>query len=273
MQNCQELIPPESIAKLNKDLKQAATVLTDQEVRYLVDTYYSIQEYRKRTDNQIRAMLDAAEPHQLSVWLAENIRCFENQIKRALDAYSDADPIGVRIRTVHGVGPVIAAGFLAHIDITKAPTAGAIWRFAGLDPTMEWGKGQKRPYNASLKTLCWKLGQSFLKTYTNQKSFYGPYFQKRWEHEQQQNEQLAYKNQAEAKLKRFNIGKTTDAYKAYSKGKLPPAHILQRALRWTVKLFLSHLFEAMYREHYDKEPPECYVFEHLGHVHKVECPF
>lgn len=270
---CQEVIPIESIARLNKDLKAASGLLTNVEARYLVDTYYSIQEYRKRTDNQIRQMWESGEPHQLSTWLAENIRCFENQIRRALDAYSDAQPIGRRMRTVVGVGPVIAAGFLAHIDITKAPTAGAIWRFAGVDPTLSWNKGEKRPWNAKLKTLCWKLGQSFLKTKGNEKSFYGSYFEARWKLEQEQNEAGAFAGQAAAKLAKYKIGKKTDAYKAYSVGKLPPAHILQRSLRWTVKLFLSHLHEAMYIEHYKTMPPRPYVLERMGHVHEVKCPF
>ena len=37
-----------------------------------------------------------------------------------------------------GIGPVIAAGLLANIDIKQAPTVGHIWRFAGLDPTNKW---------------------------------------------------------------------------------------------------------------------------------------
>jgi hypothetical protein len=43
---------------------------------------------------------------------------------------------------------------LARIDIVKAPTAGHIWRYAGLDPTVRWNKGEKRPWNAGLKVLC-----------------------------------------------------------------------------------------------------------------------
>ena len=56
----------------------------------------------------------------------------------------------------------ISAGLMANIDITKVQTAGQIQAFAGLDPTREWNKGEKRPYNARLKALCWKIGQCFI---------------------------------------------------------------------------------------------------------------
>jgi len=62
----------------------------------------------------------------------------ENQIKRSLDKFTDHHPVGKWMKSIHGIGPVIAAGMLAHIDIEKAPTAGHIWRYAGLDPTVVW---------------------------------------------------------------------------------------------------------------------------------------
>jgi hypothetical protein len=191
---------------------------------------------------------------------------------RALDSYSANHPVGKRMRTVTGVGPVISAGLLAHIDITRAPTAGAIWRYAGLDPTSEWKKGQKRPHNASLKTLCWKLGESFVKVCNNKDAVYGKLYQERKEAEIVQNEAGAFADQAAAKLEKFNIGKTTDAYKAYSVGKLPPAHIHARAKRVAVKMFLSHLHEVWYEIEFGKKAPVPYVFEFADkeHVHKIE---
>jgi hypothetical protein len=53
-----------------------------------------------------------------------------------------------------GIGPVLAAGLAAYIDITRTPTVSALWSLAGLNPTAVWGKGEKRPWNAQLKTLC-----------------------------------------------------------------------------------------------------------------------
>lgn len=38
-----------------KDIRKMAQGMAHNEVRYLVDTYYEIQEYRKSTDNRERA--------------------------------------------------------------------------------------------------------------------------------------------------------------------------------------------------------------------------
>ena len=146
-----------SVDKLSRDLRVASRTLSDAEARFLVDAYYQMQENRIRSNNQVRQM--DREPHEVLGWLAQQSALLEKSVQAALDIYSDTHPIGERIRSVVGVGPVIAAGLLAHIDINKCATAGAIWRYAGLDPTLEWKKGQKRPFNASLKTLCWKLGE------------------------------------------------------------------------------------------------------------------
>jgi len=259
----------EPIQKLGKDIKEAAKTLSISEVRFLVDNYYQIQEYRKGAFNQERSLIADNEPHEIITWYAKESERLEKEIRKALDVYSNSQPIGIWSREICGIGPVIAAGLLGHIDITKCPTVGHIWSFAGLDPTKEWKKGEKRPFNASLKTLCWKIGESFVKVSSNKNDIYGQYYIKRKEQEIAKNENLEFKDQAEAKLKKFNIGKKTDAYKNYSKGKLPPAHIHARAKRYAVKLFLSHWHEQAYRHHFNEAPPLPYPIAILNHAHKI----
>jgi hypothetical protein len=153
----------------------------------LVDGYYMIQEMRKRANNQILAM--AAEPHTLIGWLAGQNEIMEGQIKRALDTYTDnARPVGTWLKSIYGIGPVIAAGLLAHIDIKRAPTVGHIWAFAGLDPSKKWKKSQKRRWNAGLKTLCCKAGQSFMKFHKQAQCVYGAVYVERKAYEIDRNE-------------------------------------------------------------------------------------
>lgn len=261
----------EPLMKMSKDIKQAAATLSNQEARYLVDTYYQMQDNRLRDNNQIRALRESGEPHEVLHWLAEQDSFLEKQIKGALGVYVKNHIMGEWLEGISGIGPVIAAGLLAHIDIEKAQTAGAIWRYAGLDPTMEWNKGEKRPWNASLKTLCWKIGESFVKVSGKEDAFYGQLYKERKELETQRNEAGDFKEQAEAKLAKHKIGKTTDAYKAYSVGKLPPAHIHARAKRYTVKMFISHLHEV-WRKKEGLEVPKPFAIAHLDHVHKIEPP-
>jgi hypothetical protein len=262
----------EVIRKLSKDERIASKTLGNDEARFLVDAYYQMQENRIRADGQVRSMSKGDEPHEVLSWLADMNRVLENQIKLALDAYSMSTPVGQWMRAQFGIGPVIAAGLLAHLDITKAPVAGAFWSFAGLDPTKVWDKGQKRPWNGQLKTLCWKLGESFVKVSGNPDAFYGHIYKQRKDYETRQNEAGAYAEQAKTKLERFKIGKETDAYACYSNGKLPPNHIHARAKRYTVKLFLSHLHEVMYRDYYGCPPPKPFAIEHLGHAHIIPVP-
>lgn len=255
---------------VKKDVKDAVNTLTTQEVRFLVDSYYMMQEDRKRSANQIRALDESEEPHMIIDWLFHQSKTMEDQIKKSLDWYSMTQDIGVWSRSVCGIGPVIAAGLIAHIDITKAPTAGHIWRYAGQDPTSKWLKGEKRPWNASLKTLCWKIGESFVKVSNNENDVYGKFYKDRKVLEIERNEAGKFADQAERILKEKKIGKTTDAYKSYIQGRLPPAHIQARAKRYAVKLFLSHWHEVAYVAHYKQPPPAPYPIAILGHAHKIE---
>jgi hypothetical protein len=262
----------EPLVKLSRDLKASAANLTVPQARYLVDAYYAMQEYRKASANQVRALTETAEPCEVIAWLAAQMDTLENQIRRALDSWTDAQPLGQWCKSITGIGPVISAGLLAHIDITKAPTVGHIWKFAGLDPTTEWGKGEKRPWNARLKVLCWIIGESFVKVSGLPSDVYGKIYAARKEQEALKNEALEFADQAAAILQKKNIGKKTDAYKAYSIGKLPPAHIHARAKRYAVKIFLAHFHHVAYRLHYGQDPPKPYVIEHLGHVHYIAPP-
>lgn len=257
------------VLRLRKDLAAAAVTLTPREARYLVDLYYQVQEYRIALAGQIRAV-GTEEPHAMLDFMIDQVETLEGQLKRALDLWTRDHPLSAWARGICGIGPVIAAGLRAHIDITKAPTVGHIWRFAGLDPTLVWERGQKRPFNASLRVLCYKIGESFVKVQNNDSDVYGVVYATRKVLEIERNEAGQFKEQAAQVLAAKKIGKATEAYKAYSVGKLPPAHIHARARRYAVKLFLAHYWETAYRLHFGTEPPLPYPIAHLGHVHKIE---
>lgn len=260
----------EPIARLSKDIKAAAVSMTDDEARYLVDYYYIAQEDRKRSCNQVRALDSTDEPNAVLGWLAEQSTTLENQIKRALDAYTQAHLMGSWMREIVGLGPVISAGFLAHLDIKRAPTVGHFWRFAGLDPTQSWEKGQRRPWNAKLKTLCWKAGQSFMKFSGRDDCYYGRIYRERKAYEIERNDRGD--NAETAAVILLKVGKATEAYKHLTDGHLPPGQIDARARRYAVKLFMSHLHGEWYRREFGTEPPLPYPIAHLGHAHMIAAP-
>lgn len=264
-----EVIP---IIRLTRDLRNAAKILSDHEARFLVDAYYAMQEDRIRAAHQQRTLTEGGEPAGIMEWLLEQREILEKQVARALDAYSGANAVGAWMRSISGIGPVIAAGLLAHIDITKAPTAGHIWRYAGLDPTQKWEKGQKRPWNAHLKTLCWKIGESFVKVSNNDKDIYGKVYKERKELETKRNEEGAFAEQAALALSGKRYGAETQAKKYYEQGKLPPAHIHARAKRYAVKLFISHLQHVWWETSTGEKPVKPYVLTHMEHAHYIAPP-
>lgn len=262
----------DAIRNLTKDERAAASTLGRDEARFLVDAYYTMQENRIRATAQVRALSQSGEPNAVLQWLARMNLTLEQAIKVALDCYSASQPIGQWMRRQKGVGPVISAGLIAHLDIHKAKTAGAFWSFAGLDPSVRWEKGQKRPWNADLKVLCWKLGESFVKVSNLEDAFYGRFYRRTKDELIARNERGEFAEAARMKLEQFKIGKDTEAYKHYSQGRLPPAHIHARARRVTVKLFLSHLHEVWWKLEFGTEPPKPFSIAILNHTHYIPPP-
>jgi len=256
--------------RLTRDLKKAATSLSGDQARYLVDLYYSLQKMRIGAAAQVRSA--GEEPNMLIGWTKDMYAQLETDVKSALEKYAESQIPGKWALSVKGIGPVIAAGLLAHIDIEKTATAGALWRFAGYDPTVKWEKGQKRPWNARLKVLGWKIGQSFVKSSGRDGSFYGPLYRERKLWETERNQEKLYAEQAASILEKKRIGHDTEAFKWYSMGMLPPAHIQARAERFAVKIFLSHVHTVMYNTHYKQPAPLPYVIQYGGHVHIIQIP-
>lgn|SRR5262245_3058086 len=284
-----------SIARLTKDLREAARTLSAQEARFLVDMYYAMQRQRIRAGNQLRAASKSAEPNTFFSWFADQNETLEKRVGSALKYFADAHPVGEWMQSICGIGPVISAGLLAHIDITKCPTAGHIWSFAGLDPTKKWDKATKRPWNAGLKTLCWKIGESFVKVSGRDNDIYGKFYLKRKAEEWEKNKIGAFSDQCGDILKNRQI-KVAEYRKWYEGGfsgisnnelgaivgvpavngggvpMLPPGHIHARAKRYAVKLFLAHMHHVWYEHEYGKEPPLPYPIAALGHAHYIPPP-
>jgi hypothetical protein len=260
-----------AVDKLKRDVRATAASLGRDEIKGLVDLYYRSQEHRIALGNQSIALAKADKPTELLDHFHGQLNTIERQVISALEAWSDSDHAAAWAKSQVGIGPVLASALLAHIDITRAPTAGAIWRFFGLDPTVKWGKGEKRPWNADAKVLAWKIGDSFVKVSGREDAFYGKKYRERKAYELARDESGG---NAETAAKTLEERKIVDppTRKIYESGHLPPGRLDLRARRWAVKLFLAHLHEVMYREHYGTEPPLPYPIAHLGHTHHIAAP-
>lgn len=264
-----DLIEP--IIKLKKEVRQLGELLSKDQARGLVDLYYRWQEHRIALAGQMRAATvnDPATETALLEHFSAQVSTLERQMVGVLDSWTDAQRVGQWAKAQMGIGPILSAGLLAHIDIEKAPTVGKIWRFAGLDPTVTWNKGQKRPWNADLKVLCWKIGDSFVKVSGREDAFYGQLYRQRKEYEVERNVSGGNADAAAATLIKFPKHAQAEIYKA---GKLPDGRIDMRARRWTTKLFLAHWHEVAYQDFYGEPAPKPYVIEHMGHTDRIVAP-
>lgn len=294
-----------SISRLSPELVRAAEFMPVTVAADLVRVYYGVQEYRLKIDNQIREtrVMECAHCHEsltatrkgkpvserfyickacghagddvidatTALYVREAIAVSEERAKKLLDRWSSSNTLSIWAREVVGIGPVLSAGLLAEIDVTKAPHASSVWRFAGLDPTSIWGKGEKRPYNADLKLLCWRIGDSFVKVSGREKSIYGHTYRVEKDRQVYINESGG---NAERAAERLASGVRvprpgTEARKALDVGLLPKQQIDLRARRKAVKLFLSHYWVAG-RTIEGLPISQPYAIEKLGHSHLIE---
>ncbi len=262
--------------RLSQDMKKASRGLSQREATWLVTTYYNLQNNRIRAGGQLRASKANGTPHELIVWSFSAQSRLEQAVKGCLGEFAASYRVGQWIQSLYGFGPVISGALLANFDIRKAPTVGHFWRFAGMDPTCKWEKKTKRPWNAELKSIClFRLGETLVKFRKKAKCFYGQLYYAHKVGLQQANERGEYAEQAAAEMEAKPKMNKSERWKHWKEGRLAPAHIHDRARRWAVKLFISHLHHVMYRDFFEKDPPAPYVFEHpeLGdHRNLVEPP-
>ena len=132
----------------------------------------------------------------------------------------------------------------------------------------------KPPYNKDLKTFCWNIGECFNRQSKKSKSLYGSLIVERKAYEHSRNLNGDYADQAAEILRSKNIQdkRTKTIYEA---GMLTDGHILARAKRYAVKMFIAHFFEASYLYTYGCMPKDPYPIEYLGHSDYVgpEVPY
>jgi len=309
---------------LTKDLKKLAGEMTRDQARIMVQAYYQMQKDRMRYASRVRAFKAEGQSTEVFDYMLSQSSRLETVVSTMLTQFAKNHPVSDWLLAQKGIGPIFTAGLLSMLDITKSPTAGHFWSYAGLDPDVVWEKGQKRPWNADLKKLCWLIGESFMKVSSREGAQYGQLYLERKAYEWDKNLNGEYAAYADHMLETRNFSNDTDARKWYTglysgitrtgvktkpaedheleehtdealdeerigqikgvevfdkKGNhlgkpgikmLPPAHIHERAKRYAVKIFLSHLHKVMYEERYKTPTPAPYAIAILGHAHFIE---
>lgn len=119
------------------------------------------------------------------------------------------------------------------------------------------------PYLKELKVLCFKIEDSFAKQ-ISRGSLYGKLYKQRKEYELKKNDNGDYTDIA---LRLAERTSKKDLKKFYlEEKKLTNKHIDRRARRWACKIFISHLFDAMYIDAYGRTPDLPTVFNSGNHL-------
>lgn len=220
--------------------------MSDTTLRILVDLRETMQKQRIGFGNRVGALERAADEGDAQT---EEVMSRYLAQFRAVEELADADiraavkeyPIYEYLSRVKGLGPTLSAQLIAMIDIERAQTVSALWRYAGLGVVVgDDGvgarerpvKGEKLHYNARLKKVCYLIGTSFLKSGSPYRAVY-------------------------------------DAGREYYEAARPEwtkARQHMAAQRRMVKHFLAHLWEV-WRKLEGLPTRELYVVEKLGHTH------
>lgn len=113
----------------------------------------------------------------------DRFQSMEDEVTAEIALAVKEHPMWEWFERVKGIGPSLAGCLLAHVDIERATSISALWKYAGQGVTDGQSdrrtKGEKLPYNADLKRICYLIGTSFLKSgspyrreYDEAKEFY-----------------------------------------------------------------------------------------------------
>ena len=271
---------------LSREEVKAAGKFTREEALALIGMYYALQKVRVAQSNRISAhergddtmaVSEPAPTDELPIVkrLKDETLRIEIQCQRALREFAKASVVGQWAMTQYGVGPVIAAGLLAHINWNTCRWASQIYSFAGINPNAkEWEKGQKRPHNAALKKLLWNLGECFKRVSGKPEAFYGQFYAQRKKLEIANNESGKLAERAKSMLDKANKNKwriTKEMRACWESGKLQPCGLDLRAMRYAVKMFLSHFHQIGRAVHFG-ETVKPWVLVHGGHGDYIPPP-
>jgi len=127
-----------ALQKLSKDLRAGAAAVKRSGARLILDMFYQQQETRETYANYVRAAEANGEPSEFFQLKLGNAWAEENQNRLALESFAGRYKVGNWITSIHGLGPITAAGMLSFIDIRRADYVGKIWKFGGMAGETIW---------------------------------------------------------------------------------------------------------------------------------------
>jgi len=163
-----------------EEMKQKRQMTQSILARALIDLRdRQIQKARIQFSNRLSAINNGADDDIYKSYIvkwSEYFKKTEKDLDAAILDLSMDFPIVDYMCKVKGVGMILSMKVVVMIDIKKADTISKLWRYAGFGivdgerekPT----KGEKLHYNKRLKSTCYLIGTSFLKSKSPYREIY-----------------------------------------------------------------------------------------------------
>jgi hypothetical protein len=155
-------------------------------IKFAIGRYYQIQKNRITMSFQIMSLKQQKEDTTALETIYDNFVSIEKAIGTLLAEIVKKHKMWEYLQGVKGIGPILAAGLLAHLDVHRADHVSGFWKICGLSVAEDGralsrrkehliemtykdsaGKEQTRmgiAFDPFLKTLCYKIGESFVKS-------------------------------------------------------------------------------------------------------------
>ncbi len=283
--------PKGEIPKSTRTRTEAQNVLL-RKVRH----YHARQTMRKSVGNQIGAIvrqefLTEEEGKVLTDQHVVPMEKGERQIIKDAQKHLPGMPIwDTWLSKIPGIGPNLAVQLVAHIQpVSDFANVAKLWAYFGyhvIDGVAARRQaGKKAAWNHAAKVVCWQAGECFMKqskskaaieelhqageideaTRDTRLARVGPYreFYDLY-HASDRNKHPEKITVQDAKTGKAKLDRFDKPLTKYSDG-----HMMARAQRYTVKMFLSHLWQV-WRELEGLPVPGPYAIEFLqGHTHLI----
>jgi len=235
-------------------------------VRALVEVYYDVQKTRIAAQHRIRKAgehgLSEASVELLMDWVNERMEKQETELKAMVLKQINDEPLWKEwLEGVKGVGPCIAGGLMAWVgDCSRFDTISKLWAYCGMHvvdgEAPRRKRGERANWNGTLRTLCWKAGQSFVRVGEGYRDLY---LQEKARLRLLHAEPIPFDP---PRLKKLKPGEEAPAGEIM---RFSDGHIDAMARRHTAKIFLAHYWQRA-RELAGLPIRAAYVVEHLGHT-------
>ncbi len=197
----------------------------------LAESYLKVQKSRLSIEARLRAARKKGILNQEEERVLEHIHstllALEKEIMKTARERLRDHPLWDWCKNVKGLGPMAALIFLGYVDVEKATSAGKVWKLFGLAVGPDGKAERKRHgkvagFNPHLKTRAWLMARNII---MNRDPYYYQLYLERKRYYETRPDRVALKEK--------------------ERGWHKHNHLM--AMRWMIKLVLSHMLEICRR--------------------------